>query len=129
MKSEGGGMPRKILVVDDETEIVSLLEEELKALGYDVLTALDGLTGLEMARKERPALMILDLMLPKMDGYRVCGLLKNDLRYAEIPIILFSARAQEEDLRLGVELGANAYITKPFEPQELLKKVHELVNP
>ena len=129
MRDRGKGMVRKILVVDDETEIVSLLEEELKALGFDVLTALDGLTGLEMARKERPALMILDLMLPKMDGYRVCGLLKNDLRYAEIPIILFSARAQEEDLRLGVELGANAYITKPFEPQELLKKVHELVNP
>ena len=129
MKSEGGGMPRKILVVDDETEIVSLLEEELKALGYDVLTALDGLTGLEMARKERPALMILDLMLPKMDGYRVCGLLKSDLRYAKMPIILFSARAQEEDLKLGEELGANAYVTKPFEPQELLKKVQELVSP
>lgn len=119
---------QKILVVDDEVEIVSLLEEELKELGYRVLTAQDGLAGLEMARREQPDLVILDLMLPKMDGYRVCGLLKHDNRYAKIPIILFTARAQEEDVKLGEALGANAYVTKPFDPQTLFSKIHQLIK-
>jgi len=81
-----------------------------------------------MAKKQSPDLMILDLMLPKMDGYRVCGLLKKDVRYSKIPIILFSARAQQEDVKLGEEVGADAYITKPFEPQNLLAKIKELIS-
>lgn len=121
-------MEKKILLVDDEPYIVLLLETRLRAEGYEVVSAIDGLTALEMAKKEKPDLMILDLMLPKMDGYKVCGLLKKDARYARIPILMFTARAQEEDQRLGTEVGADAYLTKPFEPQALLAKVHELIG-
>lgn len=87
-----------------------------------------GLEGLEKVKKEKPDLVILDLMLPKMDGYKVCGLLKADKRYNKIPIIMFTAKAQEEDMKLGKEVGADAYITKPFEPQVLLKKIKELLK-
>lgn len=121
-------MAKTILVVDDEPEIISLLEEQLKELGYHVLTAKDGMLGLEIARKHQPDLMILDLMLPKVDGYRVLGLLKNDVRYSGIPVIIFSARAQKEDMHLGEELGASAYITKPFEGQAIFNKVNELMK-
>ena len=122
-------MAKKILLVDDEPNIVILLEARLKANGYEVLSAGDGLTALEKAKKEKPDLIILDLMLPKMDGYKVCGLLKKDARYAKIPILMFTARAQEEDRRLGEEVGANAYLTKPFEPEVLLDKIQKLISP
>lgn len=119
---------KRLLVVDDEQELVQALKIRLGVSGYDVLTAFDGQEGFERARKENPDLIILDLMLPKMDGYKVCGLLKKDTRYAKIPIILFTARAQEEDKQLGEEVGADAYITKPFEPQVLLEKIRELLG-
>lgn len=121
-------MAKKILLVDDEPYIVLLLETRLKSEGYEVTSAGDGLAALERAKKEMPDLMILDLMLPKMDGYKVCGLLKKDARYARIPILMFTARAQEEDRKLGGEMGADAYLTKPFEPQALMAKVHELLG-
>ena len=121
-------MAKKILLVDDEPNIILLLEARLKANGYEVLSAGDGLTALETAKREKPHLIILDLMLPKMDGYKVCGLLKRDTRYSKIPVILFTARAQEADMRLGEEVGANAYITKPFEPKTLLGKIQELLG-
>ena len=121
-------MAKKILLVDDEPPIILMLETRLKAEGYQVLSAIDGLTALEKAKKERPDLIILDLMLPKMDGHKVCALLKKDARYAKIPILMFTARAQEEDRRLGEEAGADAYLTKPFEAQVLLAKVRELVG-
>lgn len=121
-------MNKKILVVDDEPHLLLLMEARLKASGYEVLTAADGQTALEMAKKQNPDLMILDLMLPKMDGYKVCALLKKDMRYSRIPIILFSARAQQEDMKMGEEVGADAYITKPFEPKRLLAKMEELIS-
>lgn len=121
-------MNKKILVVDDEPHLLLLMEARLKASGYEVLTAADGQTALEMAKKQNPDLMILDLMLPKMDGYKVCALLKKDMRYSRIPIILFSARAQQEDMKMGEEAGADAYITKPFEPKRLLAKMEELIS-
>lgn len=121
-------MAKKILLVDDEPQILLLLESRLKANGYDVLSATDGLAALEMAKREKPDMIILDLMLPKMDGYKVCGLLKKDARYAKIPILLFTARAQEEDKKLGEEVGADAYVTKPFEPAVLLSKIQELLK-
>lgn len=121
-------MNKKILVVDDEPHLLLLMEARLKASGYEVLTATDGQTALEMAKKQNPDLMILDLMLPKMDGYKVCALLKKDMRYSRIPIILFSARAQQEDMKMGEEAGADAYITKPFEPKRLLAKMEELIS-
>ena len=119
-------MSKRILVIDDEPELVKAIEIRLKAAGYEILTACDGKEGLDKAQKEKPDLIILDLMLPKMDGYKVCGLLKKDNRYAKIPIILFSARAQKEDIELGGELGADAYITKPFDSGILLGKIKEL---
>ncbi len=121
-------MTKRILVVDDEPELVDMITLRLEANDYKVLQAHDGQEGLEMAKKEKPNLIILDLMMPKMDGYKVCGLLKRDARYAKIPIILLTARAQEEDMSLGEELGADAYITKPFDPEELLGKIKELMK-
>jgi len=122
-------MPTKrILVVDDETELVKAIEIRLKAAEYEVLTAYDGQEGLDKAKKEKPNLIILDLMLPKMDGYKVCGLLKADTRYNKIPIIMFTARAQESDKQMGKEVGADAYITKPFDAKVLLAKISNLLK-
>jgi len=119
---------KRILVVDDEAALVEMLALRLEANDYIVLTAGDGQEGLEKARKELPDLIILDLMLPKMDGYKVCRMLKFDEKFKKIPIILFTARAQEADVRLGEEVGADAYLTKPFEPVILLAKIKELIK-
>lgn len=119
---------KRILLVEDEKDMVYAVILQLEANGYEVLTAYDGREGLGKAKKEKPDLIILDLMLPKMDGYKVCGLLKADTRYTKIPIVMFTARAQESDIKLGEELGADAYITKPFEPQVLLSKIKELLG-
>lgn len=121
-------MAKRILLVDDEPHIVKVVEARLKASGYEVLTAMDGFTALEMARKEKPDLIVLDIMLPKMDGYQVCALLKKDTRYAKIPILMFTARAQQEDIRMGEEVGADAYLIKPFEPKVFLDKVQALLQ-
>ena len=118
---------KKILVVDDEIGLSKVVEIRLRAAGYDVVLAYDGQEGLEKAKTENPDLMILDLMLPKMDGFKVCGLLKSDARYKKIPIIIYTARVQDSDQQLGTEVGADAYITKPFDPQVLLGKVKELL--
>ena len=120
-------MAKKILIVDDEPHIVTMLENRLKHVGYEVITASDGQEGLAKAQKERPDLIILDLMLPKLDGYKVCRMLKFDEKYKHIPIIMFSARAQEADKKTAEEVGADGYIVKPFEPQVLLGKVKELL--
>ncbi len=117
----------KILVVDDEADLVETLKFRLEISGYDVSTALDGQEGLKKARTENPDLVILDLMLPKLDGYRVCRMLKFDEKYKDIPIILFSARVQESDIKMGEDQGADAYITKPFDPKALLAKIDELL--
>ncbi|OGX52298.1 MAG: hypothetical protein A3G37_03440 [Omnitrophica WOR_2 bacterium RIFCSPLOWO2_12_FULL_46_30] len=105
-----------------------MVKFRLEANGYEISLAHDGQQALEAARKEKPDLIILDLMLPKMDGYKVCGLLKKDARYAGIPIIIFSAKAQEDNIKLCQEMGADAYIVKPFEPQVLLDKIRELTG-
>jgi len=119
---------KKILIVDDEVDILRLVGARLKLLGFDVITAMDGKEGLDKARSEKPDLMILDLMLPHLDGYQVCKMLKLDETYKNIPIILFTAKASEEDKEVGVEAGADAYITKPFEPEILLGKIKELLK-
>ena len=118
----------KLLIVDDEKDLVETLTFRLEANDYEVIKAFDGQDRLDKAKKEKPDLIILDLMLPKMDGYKVCGLLKADARYSKVPIILFTARAQESDKKMGEDVGANAYITKPFEPQVLLGKIKELLG-
>jgi len=123
-----GVIMKRILLVDDEPNIVKLVAARLKANGYEVISAYDGQEALETARRVKPDLIILDLMLPKMSGYKVCGLLKGDSRFAKIPIIIFTARAQEEDVKLGGELGAEAYVTKPFDSKMLLSKIKELLK-
>ncbi len=101
---------------------------QLEANGYEVLTAKDGQEGLTLARKETPDLIILDLMLPKLDGYQVCRMLKFDNKYKGIPIVIFTARAQAGDEELGYQVGADAYVAKPFEPQRLLGKIKDLLE-
>lgn len=119
---------KRILIVDDEPELVKAVQIRIEQGGYETLVAYDGREGLEKAKKEKPDLIILDLMLPKMDGYKVCGLLKADARYHEIPVIMLTARAQESDMKTGQEVGADAYIIKPFEHQDLLAKIKELLK-
>jgi len=118
---------KRILVVDDEEDIVALVRIRLEAEGYEVLVASDGQQALDTARKEMPNLIILDLMLPKIDGYKVCRMLKFDERYKKIPIILFTARSQSSDKDLGMEVGADAYLTKPFDSKVLLDSIKRLL--
>src|SRR5512135_262374 len=104
----------RVLVVDDEGDLVRILQFGLESLGYAVETASDGQEGLKKAREVKPDIILLDLMLPKLDGYKVCRLLKFDERYKHIPIIILSARTQEGDQALAIETGANRFITKPY---------------
>jgi two-component system alkaline phosphatase synthesis response regulator PhoP len=117
----------RILLVDDEPDIVSMVKMRLEANNYEVMVANDGNTAYSMARSDFPDLIILDLMLPGMDGYKVCGLLKKDSRYSKIPIILFTARAQETDKKMGEEVGADSYLNKTCEPKELLENIKFLL--
>jgi two-component system alkaline phosphatase synthesis response regulator PhoP len=112
-----------ILVVDDEKPILELLRFNLEREGYEVLTAEDGPTAIEMARKFRPHLIILDVMLPGQDGLTVCRILHGDPRTREIPIIMLSARGEEVDRIVGLEVGADDYVAKPFSPRELVARV------
>ena len=118
----------RILVVEDQAAIVDMVRIRLEANNYEVITAADGAEGLDKARKENPNLIILDVMLPKMDGYKVCKLLKADPRYNKIPIIISTGRTQQELRKLGKEVGADAYISKPFEAQMLLSKIKLLLE-
>lgn len=119
---------RKILVVDDEFELVKAIQIRFEQAGYEVLFAYDGQEGLEKAQKENPDLILLDLMLPKIDGYKVCRMLKFDEKYKKIPIIMLTARAQESDAKLGFDTGADAFMTKPFQHEEVLAKIKELLK-
>ncbi|MFH1191091.1 MAG: response regulator [Candidatus Omnitrophota bacterium] len=119
---------KKILLIEDEPDMIYALTLQLELAGYEVLAAKDGQVGLDMARKEKPDLIILDLMLPKIDGLKICRMLKFDKRYMNIPIIIFTAKAQSQDIKLGQEVGADAYITKPFDTQVLLNKISELLK-
>jgi len=113
----------KILIVDDEPDLVETLRFALELEGYNVLVAVNGEEGLNTARQEKPDLILLDLMLPKLDGYKVCRLLKFDERYKSIPILMLTAKTQDKDRILGKETGANEYLTKPFDMDELMAKI------
>ena len=102
-------------------------EALLKAKGFDVVTAAEGLEGLDIARKEKPDLIVLDVMLPKMDGYRVCRMLKFDRQSSSIPVILLTAKGQEADKQIGSEVKADAYVTKPYEDEKLLETINKLL--
>ena len=117
----------RILLVDDEPSIVKMVGKRLEIEGFEVLIAMDGQEGLMKAQHEHPHLIILDLMLPKLNGYEVCTRLKQDPAYQKIPIVLFTAKAKEKDEKLGMECGANAYVRKPFRAPELLERIRALL--
>lgn len=121
-------MLKKILIVDDEVNIVKVLSSRLKFAGYDVEAAYDGQEALDKVEAEKPDLIILDLMLPKIEGYRVCRLLKFDKKYQKIPIIIFTARVEPYEKTLAESVGADAFINKPFDPDALMEKVGELLK-
>lgn len=118
----------KILVVDDEPDAVELVSFNLRAAGYIVKTADEGESALRLAKSWKPDLILLDVMIPEMDGLEVCKVLRNDPETVAIPIIMLTAKAGEVDRVLGLELGANDYVTKPFSPRELLLRVRNLLR-
>ena len=122
---------KRVLIVDDEPDIVESIKFNLELEGIQCIEAYDGEEALLKARKENPGLIILDIMLPKMHGYKIARLLKFDETYKQIPIIMLTARSQKSDIELGEETGANEYITKPFEMDmlvALVKKYLEIDN-
>ena len=114
---------RKILIVEDEGELVKALQIRLQKENFETIVASDGEEGLRKARQEVPDLIILDIILPKMDGYSVCRVLKHDEKYKHIPVIMLTVKAQQQDIATGYKDGADRYITKPFEIQELLSNI------
>lgn len=119
---------KKILIVDDETDIVESLKFVLDASGYSCYTAFNGEDGLKLAKELVPDLMILDVMMPKINGYKISRLLKYDNKYKNIPILMITARSQEEDKLIGEETGADEYITKPFDLDDVLKTVDKYLK-
>jgi two-component system phosphate regulon response regulator PhoB len=118
-------MKTKILVVDDEPDALEVLGFKLREAGYTPIFAKDGTRAISLARDERPDLIVLDLMLPEVDGLEVCKILRRDSSTSSIPIIMLTARAAEMDRVLGLELGADDYVTKPFSPRELVIRIRK----
>jgi two-component system alkaline phosphatase synthesis response regulator PhoP len=121
-------MKEKILIVEDEKDIVKMLEYNLKKEGFRTSSACDGEDALELANKEHPDLILLDLMLPGIDGLEVCKALKKESKTAAIPIVMLTAKTQEVDKVLGLELGADDYMTKPFSPRELIARIKAVLR-
>jgi DNA-binding response OmpR family regulator len=121
-------MSDSILIVDDEQDVVDLLAYNLQRAGYKTITARDGRVALQKARDEFPALVILDLMLPQMDGTEVCKQLKADSKTAGIPILMLTAKGEEVDRVVGLELGADDYVTKPFSPREIALRIKKILG-
>ncbi len=113
----------RILAVDDSATILEMIKAILESGGYEVITATDGNEALVTAREQNPDLILLDVMLPGLDGYRVCRLLKFDQKYKHIPIIMLTAKTEEQSMVTGLRTGANQYLTKPVEPERLLAAV------
>lgn len=118
----------RILIVDDEVHIANILRLTLEHEGFEVHTAHDGAEGLRKARELVPDLILLDLMLPSMDGYKVCRLLKFDEKYRHIKVVLVSAMGEAQDRELGRQVGADQYLSKPFKPDELVAEVRRLIG-
>jgi phosphate regulon transcriptional regulator PhoB len=117
-----------ILVIDDEPDLLELVEFNLKKDGYEVIVAKNGQSGLEIAQKHLPDLIVLDLMMPGVDGLEVCRQLRGDSRTRQIPMIMLTAKSAEADRIVGLELGADDYVTKPFSPRELVARVRALLR-
>lgn len=120
----GDGKPR-ILIVDDEPDLIAVLRLGLQMEGFEVLEAADGEEGLRKAQQEKPDLMVLDLMLPRMDGYQVCRTLKFDARYKSLPIFILSARPGDRDKKLALEMGADLFISKPYDLKDLVTRIRQ----
>jgi DNA-binding response OmpR family regulator len=118
---------RTVLIVDDDTVILRLLEVNFEMEGFLVRTAVDGQEGLEVARAEAPDIIISDVMMPRMNGLELVATLKSDPATAAIPVILLSAKAQVSDIKAGLDAGADDYVTKPFEPHDLVERVIKLL--
>jgi len=118
---------KKILIVDDEQELVKLITFHMTIAGYDVLCAKNGIEALESAETEKPALIILDIMLPRLDGWEVCRRLRNNALTMQIPIIMLSALSEVNDKLKGFDLGIDDYMTKPFSPRELVVRVKRVL--
>jgi len=117
---------RRILVVDDERHIVRLVQVNLERAGYEILTAYDGIEALEKVKTENPDMVVLDVMMPRMDGFEVLKNLQADPRYQNIPVIMLTAKAQDADIFKGWASGVSSYLTKPFNPRELLVFVERI---
>ncbi|HBY95700.1 MAG: response regulator transcription factor [Ardenticatenaceae bacterium] len=121
-------MTQRILVVDDDKQIVRLVRSYLEQAGYQVLTAHDGDAALHAIRRERPDLVVLDLMLPNRDGWEITRIVRGDEHFASLPIIMLTARIEDTDKIIGLELGADDYVTKPFNPREVVARVRALLR-
>jgi len=119
---------RKVLIIEDDRDIVEMLEYHLQEAGYETVSALNGRDGIALATKQQPDLIILDIMLPIVDGFEVCRTLKKDDMAAHVPIIILSAKSQETDKIIGLELGADDYVTKPFSPRELIARTKAVLR-
>ena len=126
-KPAAGTGKKRILIVEDEVNMQELLKYRLEENNYEVAVAGEGFVAMTKVRSFRPDLIILDLMLPKMDGYTICRLLKYSDEHKSIPVMVLSARSSEDDIKRGMSMGADAYMTKPYEPAALLAKIKELL--
>src|SRR5437764_921045 len=117
-----------VLIVEDERDVVDLLALNLRKAGFAISTAMDAAAGLQKARSEKPAFIILDLMLPKMPGLEVCKILKSDPATRQIPIMMLTAKAEEIDRVVGLEFGADDYVTKPFSPREVVLRIRAIMR-
>jgi two-component system phosphate regulon response regulator PhoB len=117
-----------VLVIDDEPDLIELVRYNLDKEGFDVVASSDGESGLEIARRRTPDLIVLDLMMPGMDGLSVCRALRGDERTSRIPLIMLTARAAETDRVVGLEMGADDYVTKPFSPRELVARIRSILR-
>ncbi|PKK91162.1 MAG: two-component system response regulator [Candidatus Wallbacteria bacterium HGW-Wallbacteria-1] len=119
--------PKTILVIEDEKALMMIIEKTLKSAGFEVVTALDGMAGMEAAVEGSADLVILDIMLPKISGYKILEVLKEFREKRTLPVIILSARAKNEDMKRALAAGADLYITKPFSPLQLLERVREFL--
>ncbi|HEV8662822.1 MAG TPA: response regulator [Candidatus Methylomirabilis sp.] len=119
----------KILVVDDEVHILKIIDYKLRTAGYTVIAAADGVEGLEKARTEQPDLILLDVMMPRMDGFQALEALKRDPATQGIPVFMLTVKGKEMDRLRGLQMGVAAYITKPFSPNALLARIDETLRP
>jgi two-component system, OmpR family, phosphate regulon response regulator PhoB len=122
------GSRRKILIIEDESDVADLLALNFRKAGFKVAMATDGASGLQKARDDRPDFIILDLMLPKMSGLEVCRILKSDTATSQIPILMLTAKAEEVDRIVGLEFGADDYVTKPFSPREIVLRIRAILR-